>query len=104
MSKNERERRNILSENEIYNKKLDIHSYSGSKPSLDKNQQKIFDREMEKSFLARETFWFEKINDCFGKNILFVCGPEHIESFLLLLNSRQYKVTIICKQYLQDIN
>lgn len=101
MSKKERKSRNILSENEIYSKKLNIHSHSGSKPNLDKNQQKIFNKETEKSFLAREAFWFEKISDYFDKNILFLCGPEHIESFLLLLNSRQYKVTILCKQYSQ---
>lgn len=93
---NERKSRNILSPNEIYSKKLDIHSYHGSSPNLNEDQQKIFDREMEKAVLARETEWFQKISDCLDRNILFVCGQDHIESFLLLLNSRQYKVKILC--------
>ena len=78
MDRNEQERRGILRESQCLSK-------------IDK----------EKSFLARETFWFEKISDYFDKNILFLCGPEHIESFLLLLNSKQYKATILCKQYSQ---
>ncbi len=102
LSKDERKAKNILSESEIYSKKLNIRRYGGVCPVLDENQQKIFDEEMEKSFLAREIEWFLKINDYFDKNILFVCGSDHIESFLLLLNSRQHKVKIIYKNFWEN--
>ena len=96
MSESERKRRGILSPSEIWSKKLDIKSYQGSSPNLNENQKNIFDKEIEKSFLARETFWFEKISDYFDRNILFVCGLDHVESFLLLLNSRHHKVKVLC--------
>lgn len=103
LSENERKVRKILSPSEIYSEKLNIHSYSGLKPNLNKEQGEIFDKEMEKSFLQRETEWFCKISDCLNtKNILFICGSDHLESFLLLLNSRQCKVKILFDFNLED--
>jgi len=95
LSKNERKARNILSPSEIYSEKLNIHRYSGPKPKLDKDQQKIFDGEMEKSFLARETVWSEKISDYIDRNVIFVCGVDHVRSFELLLTGKEYKPMIL---------
>jgi hypothetical protein len=95
LSENERKKRKILSSNEIYSEKLNIHSYNGSKPNLNKEQQEIFDEEMEKSFLQRETEWFCKIRDDLDRNILFVCGSDHIKSFKTLLIGKGYKPMVL---------
>lgn len=64
---------------------------------LDSIQDKQIKEELRKYYPTREQFWFNKISDCFDRNILFLCGSNHIESFSLLLNSRQYKTEILCE-------
>jgi len=46
---------------------------------------------MKKSFLARESAWFEKIRDHLNNNILFICGTDHVISFGSLLKDAGYK-------------
>jgi len=94
-----RKSKNILSPSEILSKTLNIHSYGESCPNLDKNQQKIFKSEMKKSFLARETFWFEKIRGYLDKNMIFVCGVDHIGSFELLLTKKGHKPMILVENW-----
>lgn len=98
-SKTYRKLKNILSSSEILSKKLNIHSYKESSPNLDKNQQKIFNSEKKKSFLARETFWFEQISNSLDKNIIFVCGADHVERFGALLLEKGYKSIVLVKYW-----
>lgn len=46
-------------------------------------------------FPIRENFWYEMLNDVLDKNILFVCGSDHIKSFSKLLKLKGHEVTII---------
>lgn len=87
----ERRIKNILSPSEILNKKLNIKI----ERELNENEQKIFDEEKVKSFLAREAIWFEKISDYLDKNMIFICATEHIKSFETLLTSKRYKPIIL---------
>ena len=94
-----RKLKNILSPSEILSKKLNIHSYGESGPNLDKDQQKIFDSEIKKSFSARETFWFEKIGNYLDRNVIFVCGADHVRSFGALLTRKGYRPTVLIESW-----
>jgi Asp-tRNA(Asn)/Glu-tRNA(Gln) amidotransferase A subunit family amidase len=94
-SLSERKAEDILSASEIYSKKLNIHIYNGKKPNLNKEQQKIFDEEMKRSFLAREQIWLKKIHSYLDNNVLFICGSDHITSFESLLMSKGCKTKVL---------
>jgi hypothetical protein len=45
--------------------------------SIEKKENGIADNDDDR----REQFWLSRIQDCKNKNVLFVCGFEHVESF-----------------------
>jgi hypothetical protein len=53
-----------------------------------------FDLEKKKDFFKRETFWYKKIEKYLAKNILFICGNTHLETFPLILkeHSQSYEI------------
>ncbi len=91
----ERELRGILSPAEILSKKLNIKI----ERKLNENEQKIFDEEKMKSFFARESIWFEKISNYLDRNVIFVCGVDHIRSFEILLTDKRYKPIILIENW-----
>jgi hypothetical protein len=40
----------------------------------------------------REQFWLSRIKDCKNRNVLFVCGFEHVESFRKKLITADFDV------------
>jgi hypothetical protein len=40
----------------------------------------------------RRQFWLSRIQDCKSRNVLFVCGDEHIEAFTAMLNADGFDV------------
>jgi hypothetical protein len=51
------------------------------------------ENEIEKSdFDKRERFWLSRIQDCKYKNVLFVCGDDHFESFGKKLSAAGFDV------------
>lgn len=93
----ERQNKGILSGGEILHNKLGIKF----ERKLDKNKQKIFDKEMKKSFGAREKIWFEKIKKHDDETIIFLCGIDHIKRFESLLINKKYKPRVITKDFLK---
>ena len=87
----ERKLKNIHSPSEILSKKLSIKI----ERRLNESEQKIFYKEREKSFAAREEIWFEKIKDALDRNMIFVCGTSHIERFRSFLSDKGYKTEIL---------
>jgi len=59
------------------------------------NYEHFSDNEKEKIYRIREKYWFEQIQDVIGSNILFICGPAHIDSFAELLQQKQWQVSIL---------
>lgn len=49
----------------------------------------------KKHWPKREKFWYEKILDIKDKNVLFICGASHVESFYNLLSEKGKQVNII---------
>jgi hypothetical protein len=45
--------------------------------SIEKNENGIENDDNDK----REQFWLSRIKDCKDRNVLFVCGSKHVESF-----------------------
>ncbi|MBN2402765.1 MAG: hypothetical protein JXN64_10235 [Spirochaetes bacterium] len=43
----------------------------------------------------REEFWFNKISDSLDKNILFICGHEHVERFAGLITQKGSSCSIL---------
>jgi len=56
--------------------------------------EKIY-REDQKYFSARERFWLEKSKNRLEKNILFVCGASHLDSFSRLLQNQNIPSIIL---------
>jgi hypothetical protein len=51
------------------------------------------ENEIEKSDSdKREQFWLTRIQDCKDKNVLFVCGDDHFDSFSKKLNAAGFDV------------
>ena len=46
----------------------------------------------EADWRKREQVWLERIEDCKGRRVLFVCGDNHYESFAQLLESDGFNV------------
>jgi hypothetical protein len=91
----ERQNKDIFSSGEILHNKLGIKF----ERTLDESEQKIFDKEIKKSFNTRERIWFEKIKKHTYKTIIFICGADHIKSFESLLIDKGYKSGVIIKYW-----
>lgn len=73
----------------------------------DVKEKKEFDAEVKKEVIKywgiRENFWFEKLKNRLDKNILFLCGHEHIDRFKELVDNRGIKCVIIDKYWKREI-
>jgi hypothetical protein len=47
----------------------------------------------------REMFWLDKIKDKRNKEIIFICGVNHLESFSTLLNKDRFMVKILPERF-----
>lgn len=48
---------------------------------------------------VREMFWFEKISNYLDRNIIFVCGADHVRSFETLLTSKEHKPVVLVENW-----
>lgn len=55
--------------------------------------------EHKKYFRKREEFWVDKIQSQNYKNCLFVCGSDHLPSFVETLSDHEIKYNIICSRW-----
>lgn len=53
------------------------------------------DEEKQKIYRIREKYWLEQIHDIREDNILFICGPLHVEPFSVLLEKDLWEVNTI---------
>ncbi|MFA4930941.1 MAG: hypothetical protein WC570_03710 [Patescibacteria group bacterium] len=76
----------------------------GSKSSFEGTDEFIKRKKFEKEFMwpIREKYWLDKIKNKSFKNIIFVCGCEHLESFKFMLEQNNYSVLILEKQFLYE--
>ncbi|MCP4137016.1 MAG: hypothetical protein GY754_38970 [bacterium] len=51
----------------------------------------------------REEYWYLKISDAALKNILFICGHEHVPGFKLLLESKGHSCEITTPFWKKDL-
>jgi len=51
--------------------------------------------ETKKYWHIREKFWLGKIKESLDRNILFICGHEHVESFSWMLRENGAEVSVI---------
>ena len=68
----------------------------------DVNERKAIGWLSKKDDHLREMFWLDKIKIKTDKNIIFICGADHLESFSSLLNESGYGVQLIPKRF--DLN
>jgi hypothetical protein len=54
--------------------------------------------EIGRYFPKREKFWLCRLNECPGRDGIFICGDGHVESFTSLLNTKQIDWTIIARR------
>jgi SpoVK/Ycf46/Vps4 family AAA+-type ATPase len=50
--------------------------------------------EVAKYWPLRERFWLDQLSDMHGKDIVFVCGDAHIETFRELLKKTNIESTV----------
>lgn len=79
-----------------YKTEREIMGENGLTP-LDVSEIEAFD---SKQWRKREEFWFSKIEPYLTRNILFVCGPNHVFSFSKLLEENGRKTKVICERWL----
>lgn len=59
-------------------------------------------KEKEKYFSIREEFWFERITEVVGKNVLMIIGAEHINTFPLVLEKYGCEYQILNRNWCFD--
>lgn len=55
--------------------------------------------EERKYYPTREQFWFGEISNYLNRNIIFVCGAEHVRNFEILLTEKKYKPIILVESW-----
>lgn len=60
--------------------------------------------EQLKQFDMRETEWFRRTQNDLGKNIIFICGEIHVDSFSKLLQSHSVNVKIVSTGWGSELN
>jgi hypothetical protein len=46
-------------------------------------------------WLARESFWYDRLAPDIGSNILFICGHEHADRFSSLIREKGHECRIL---------
>ena len=68
----------------------------GLKSSLEGTSEYKKRKEYEKTFWpVREKYWLDKIQNTNARNIIFLCGSSHFQSFKSLLTENKYIVKVI---------
>ncbi len=66
----------------------------GLKSAIEGTKEHSRRKEYEKCFWPiREKYWLAQIHNIIAKNIIFICGSSHLESFKSILTENRYRVT-----------
>ncbi len=77
-----------------YPTQVQLRNLYGIKSAIEGTEAHKIRKEYEKSFWhIREKYWLDQINNDIFKNILFICGYSHLESFKSLLIKNGYSVS-----------
>jgi hypothetical protein len=61
--------------------------------------EQLINEESRKYWPAREQFWLDQIKDNLDKNLLFICGSSHVESFKALLEKTDGKAIVLHRHW-----
>lgn len=73
----------------------DLRTRFGIRSSHEGTVESVARKKYEKLFFyIRENYWLDQINKAGTKNIIFICGREHVENFTTKLLESGYSVLI----------
>ena len=72
----------------------ELKSKFGYGRCLKPNQQAKMEAEERKYWPIREDFWLDKVSAITANKCLFVLGPDHVDSFSVLLSNRGFNTEI----------
>ncbi len=59
----------------------------------------VLDKEAKKYFPQREQFWLDKISNKLLKNVIFICGNQHISTFSILLKHNGVNIKVLSENW-----
>lgn len=95
LNTDERRQLGIKSREEFMREELLRGDGTKSSEQVDKE----FGAYQKKQFNIRENAWFDNLQPHLSKNVLFVCGADHVNTFPRVLKSKGFKSRVICKSW-----